>query len=73
MIEVEVKLPITDPDMIKKKIQEIGFKEACFVEERDTYFDNANGEIRANGEALRVRETIVAQLSRQKSKIFIMN
>ena len=57
MIEVEVKLPITDPDMIKKKIQEIGFKEACFVEERDTYFDNAHGEIRANGEALRVRET----------------
>lgn len=57
MIEVEVKLPITDPDMIRKKILEIGFKEACFVEERDTYFDNANGEIRANGEALRVRET----------------
>ena len=57
MIEVEEKLPITDSDMIKKKIQEIGFKEARFVEERDTYFDNANGEIRANGEALRVRET----------------
>ena len=35
----------------------MGFTESCFLQERDTYFDNAHGDIRANGEALRVRET----------------
>lgn len=34
-----------------------GFKETAFIEERDIYFDNQQGDIRANGEALRVRET----------------
>ena len=35
----------------------MGFRETAFIEERDTYFDNRQGDIRANGEALRVRET----------------
>lgn len=57
MIEVEVKLPVADLDMIKGKLLQMGFKETAFIEERDTYFDNRQGDIRANGEALRVRET----------------
>lgn len=57
MIEVEVKLPVTDSDKIKKILLEEGFKESGFIEEHDTYFDNHQGGIRANDEALRVRET----------------
>lgn len=44
-------------DPIKGKLLKTGFKETAFIEERDTYFDNQQGDIRANGEALRVRET----------------
>ena len=57
MIEVEVKLPVENLDSIKGKLLKMGFKETACIEERDTYFDNRQGEIRANGEALRVRET----------------
>ena len=57
MIEVEVKLPVEKLDSIKGKLLKMGFKETACIEERDTYFDNRQGEIRANGEALRVRET----------------
>lgn len=57
MIEVEVKLPIADLDTIKRKLLKMGFRETAFIEECDTYFDNRHGDIRANGEALRVRET----------------
>lgn len=57
MIEVEVKLPVVGLDSIKVKLLKTGFKETEFIEERDTYFDNQQGDIRANGEALRVRET----------------
>ena len=57
MIEVEIKLPIADLDTIKRKLLKMGFKETAVIEERDTYFDNRQGDIRANGEALRVRET----------------
>lgn len=57
MIEVEVKLPVTDPDEIKRTLLKSGFRETGFVEEHDTYFDNQQGDIRVNDEALRVRET----------------
>ena len=57
MIEVEVKLPVADLDTIKGKLLKMGFRETAFIEECDTYFDNRHGDIRANGEALRVRET----------------
>ena len=57
MIEVEVKLPVADLDTIKGKLLKMGFKETAIIKEHDTYFDNRHGDIRANGEALRVRET----------------
>lgn len=57
MIEVEVKLPVSDLDKTKTELFKRGFRETALLEERDTYFDNLQGDIRANGEALRVRET----------------
>ena len=57
MIEVEIKLPVQDLEKIRKKLLESGFREKSLIEERDQYFDNAQGDIRAGQEALRVRET----------------
>ena len=45
MIEVEVKLPVADLDTIKGKLLKMGFRETAFIEERDTYFDNRQGDI----------------------------
>lgn len=56
MIEVEVKPPVADLEGIRTELLKNGFKETAFIEERDTYFDNPQGDIRTNGEALRVRE-----------------
>ena len=55
MIEAEVKLPVAELAEIKEKLLKTGFKETAIIEERDTYFDNKQGDIRTNGEALRVR------------------
>lgn len=57
MIEVEIKLPVQNLEEIRKKLLESGFREESLIEERDRYFDNDRGEIRAGQEALRVRET----------------
>lgn len=69
MIEVEVKLPVPDPDGMKTRILEAGFKEKHFIEEHDVYFDNAAGNIRANGEALRVRETTDRLTGKKQAQI----
>lgn len=69
MIEVEVKLPIADLAGIKRKLLKIGFRETTFMEERDTYFDNRQGDIRANGEALRVRETKDRTTGKRRAQI----
>lgn len=56
MIEVEVKLPIGNPEEVKRKLQNLGFMAGSIEKETDTYFDNAAEEIRRGGQALRVRE-----------------
>ncbi len=57
MIEVEIKLPIPEADNLKAKLLNLGFRESGYLQEHDTYFDNPEGSIRANGQALRVRVT----------------
>ena len=64
MIEVEVKLPLRQRDNAEKETDRIasalcgmGFRKAARFRQRDSYFDNAAGEIRAGGKALRIRET----------------
>ena len=56
MIEVEVKLPISQREMVEADLEKMGFKKAGLVCEEDLYFDNAAGQIRKGGEALRVRQ-----------------
>lgn len=56
MIEVEIKLPIKNKEEVSAKLQEMGFVKADLICEEDVYFDNASGQIRKQGEALRVRK-----------------
>ena len=57
MIEVEIKLPISEADTIRGKLLGLGFRESGWLQENDVYFDDAWNSVRRNGEALRVRET----------------
>lgn len=63
MIEVEIKLPLRrrgdteETARIAAKLCDMGFRKAARFRQRDTYFDNAAGEIRTGGKALRIRET----------------
>lgn len=64
MIEVEIKLPLRQRDNVGKETDRIasalcgmGFRKAARFRQRDSYFDNGAGEIRAGGKALRIRET----------------
>ena len=69
MIEVEVKLPVADLAGIKTELLEKGFRETASIQERDTYFDNWKGEIRANDKALRVRETKDRMTGKSRAQI----
>lgn len=55
MIEVEIKLPIENRESVTENLGKIGFLKTGLVREEDAYFDNDSGQIRKNGEALRVR------------------
>ena len=63
MIEVEIKLPLRqqenaeETDRIASALCGMEFRKAARFRQRDSYFDNAAGEIRAGGKALRIRET----------------
>lgn len=58
MIEVEIKLPVNNRKEIKEKLLHMGFALESREKETDTYFDSLSGEIRAQGQALRVRECV---------------
>lgn len=55
MIEVEIKLKIHDPETVEKGLRAMGFVPGGSFCEEDCYFDNEAGQIRKNGEALRIR------------------
>ena len=58
MIEVELKIPLKySLERTAANLGELGFAPKSFVREQDTYFDTSIGQIRQNGEALRIRET----------------
>ena len=54
MIEVEIKIMV-DPDNTEKELINNGFLKDTQVRETDIYFDNAEGDIRDNDTALRIR------------------
>ena len=55
MIEVEVKLQIKNREQLIGRLLGLSFEEAEGLYEEDIYFDDREGSIRKNGQALRVR------------------
>ena len=55
MIEVEVKIPLTDRIRIEEKLQNSEFRKDCGYRETDTYFNSRFYNIREMDQALRIR------------------
>ena len=55
MIEVEVKLALTDSKRVEQKLRKDGFVLQKIVRETDTYFNGVDRDFRKTDEALRVR------------------
>lgn len=56
MIEVEVKLALTDSKRVEQKLRKDGFVLQKIVRETDTYFNGVDRDFRKTDEALRVRK-----------------
>lgn len=56
MIEVEIKLRISDREQVLAQLLELGFQRQSELVEVDRYFDNEEGRIRSSDQALRIRE-----------------
>lgn len=69
MIEVEIKIPIAKKEEIKKNLEKMGFEKTGMVCEEDVYFDNQAGQIRKNGEALRIRKVTDLQSNQSQTVI----
>lgn len=69
MIEVEIKLPIKDIGKIETNLTGMGFVRTNRIREKDFYFDNADKQIRLNGEALRVRQETDLYIGHSKTVI----
>ena len=55
MIEVEIKLPITNRESVKQGLQRLGFEEEHLVQESDIYFNSESYNLRQKDMALRIR------------------
>ena len=69
MIEVEIKIPVSDLEREKEGLQRMGFVHEQSLIERDTYFDGGVCGIRKSGEALRVRQIIHCDTGEKISEI----
>lgn len=69
MIEAEIKLPIRTREAVESALQNLGFLPSSSFCEEDIYFDNASGQIRKNGEALRVRTITDLQTGQKETVI----
>lgn len=76
MIEVEVKIPVENIEIIKEKLLRNGFTHQKTVIETDTYYTSAYYDMRKKDKALRIRKTenadtgeIKAQLNCKGSKL----
>jgi len=69
MIEIEVKLKITDLAVLEKMLLEQGYKLIETLRETDTYFDGGINGIKKSGQALRVRRTFNCVTGKEQSAI----
>lgn len=57
MIEVEIKIPVSDCNEIENKLKYLNFQKGELVEEVDTYFTSDVYDFKENDMALRIRRT----------------
>ena len=55
MIEVEIKLPISDKEVLEKKLKQLQFIKGGFVKESDIYFNSEKYNLKKKDMALRIR------------------
>lgn len=55
MIEVEIKLPISDKEVLEKKLIQLQFIKGGFVKESDIYFNSEKYNLKKKDMALRIR------------------
>ena len=55
MIEAEIKLRIESPELIRKKLSNLGFQQGERLRESDLYFNSPKRDFRKTDEALRIR------------------
>lgn len=56
MIEVEIKLPVSDRKVVEEKLRRLGFEAGELVEELDLYFSSDVHDFKQADEALRIRK-----------------
>lgn len=56
MIEVEIKLPVSDRETAEKKLKQLGFEAGELAEELDLYFTSEVHDFKQADEALRIRK-----------------
>ena len=69
MIEVEIKIPVSNLEKEKAGLHRMGFVHERSLIERDTYFDGGVCGIRKSGQALRVRQIIHCDTGEKMSEI----
>ena len=55
--EIEIKLPVKNPDDIKEQLRSRGFQEKAIIRECDMYYNSLYHDVKKLGEALRIRKS----------------
>ena len=54
-VEVEVKIPVRDPEDVIKRLEQCGFRPAGTCREEDVYYNSAYYDLKEHDKALRIR------------------
>lgn len=55
--EIEIKLPVNNPDDVKEQLRSNGFQEEAVIRECDMYYNSLYHDVKKLGEALRIRKS----------------
>lgn len=69
MIEVEVKIPVKNIEIIKEKLLQSGFLYQKTVVETDTYYTSDHYDMRKHDKALRIRKTENLETGEAKAQL----
>lgn len=69
MIEVEIKLPIYDRELLDRKLTLLRFNKGIFVKESDIYFNSESFDLKKKDMALRIRTSTKIDTGESTTKI----